>query len=99
MKFPSAASRIVLLTNPLGLAIVCSRGTSMKVTKDTIIEDVLKAHPDAIQVFIKHKMGCIACMGATQESIEMGARMHGIDPEPIVKELNDLFGQEKTEEK
>ncbi len=70
----------------------------MRVTKDTIIEDVLKAHPRAIEILMKHNLGCIACMGATQESIEMGARMHGIDPEPIVKELNELFGEEKPRE-
>ena len=71
----------------------------MKVTKETIIEDVLRAHPRAIEVLMKHNMGCVACMGATQESLEQGARMHGIDPEPIVKELNELFGEQDQEEK
>jgi hybrid cluster-associated redox disulfide protein len=70
---------------------------SMEITKDTVIEEVLKSHPDAIQVFMKYNLGCIACMGATQESIEQGARMHGIDPEPIVKELNELFSKETPE--
>ncbi len=71
----------------------------MQVTKDTIIEDVLKAHPNAIQVFMKYNLGCIACMGATQETIEQGARMHGVDPEPIVKELNELFITKTSEDK
>jgi hybrid cluster-associated redox disulfide protein len=71
----------------------------MEITKDTIIEDVLKSHPDAIQVFMKYNLGCIACMGATQESVEQGARMHGIDPEPIVKELNELFSKDSPEAK
>jgi hybrid cluster-associated redox disulfide protein len=70
----------------------------MKVTKETIIEEVLRAHPQAIQVLMKHNMGCVACMGATQESIEQGALMHGIDPEPIVKELNELFAKETSQE-
>ena len=69
----------------------------MEITKDTIIEDVLKAHPDAFQVLIKYNLGCVACMGATQESIEQGARMHGVDPEPLVKELNELFSAKKAE--
>ena len=69
----------------------------MEITKDTIIEDVLKAHPDAIAVLMKYNLGCVACMGATQESLEQGARMHGIDPEPLVKELNELFGDAQTE--
>jgi hybrid cluster-associated redox disulfide protein len=71
----------------------------MKVTKDTVIEEVLKAHPQAIHVLMRHNMGCVACMGATQESIEQGALMHGIDPEPIVKELNELFEKETRDEK
>jgi hybrid cluster-associated redox disulfide protein len=69
----------------------------MQITKETVIEDVLKAHPNAIQVLMKYNLGCVACMGATQESIEQGARMHGVDPEPIVKELNELFGEQKPE--
>jgi hydroxylamine reductase len=68
----------------------------MNVTKETIIGDVLKANPEAIKVLMKYNMGCVACMGATGESIEQGAAMHGIDPEPIVKELNELFGGEET---
>jgi hybrid cluster-associated redox disulfide protein len=71
----------------------------MQITKDTIIDDVLKGHPGAIKVFMKYNLGCIACMGATSESIEMGARMHGVDPEPIVKELNELYGEKAPETK
>ena len=69
----------------------------MQITKDTVIDEVLKAHPESIRIFMKYNLGCIGCMGAAGESIEMGARMHGIDPEPLVKELNELFGG-KTEE-
>jgi hybrid cluster-associated redox disulfide protein len=71
----------------------------MQVTKDTIIEEVLKASPNAIQVLLKYNLGCVACMGATQETIEQGARMHGVDPEPIVKELNELFSTDTPEDK
>ena len=68
----------------------------MKVTKDTIIGEVLQAHPEAIKVLMKYNMGCVACMGATGESIEQGAAMHGIEPEAIVTELNELFGGEES---
>lgn len=68
----------------------------MIVTKDTIIGEVLKAHPEAIRVLMKYNMGCVACMGATAESIEQGAAMHGIDHEPLVKELNELFDGDES---
>jgi hydroxylamine reductase len=68
----------------------------MKVTKETIIGEVLRANPEAIKVLMKYNLGCVACMGATSESIEQGAAMHGIDPEPLVRELNELFGGEEA---
>jgi hybrid cluster-associated redox disulfide protein len=35
-------------------------------------------------------MGCIGCMGAATETIENGAKMHDIDVEALLKELNEL---------
>lgn len=61
------------------------------VNKSTPIIDALRAHPDAREVFIKHGMGCIGCMGSTNETIENGAKMHGIDVDALVRELNDLI--------
>jgi len=59
-------------------------------TKDMSIYEALQAHPQARDVFVQHGMGCISCMGATMESIENGAAMHGIDPAGIVEDLNKL---------
>lgn len=62
----------------------------MNFTKDMSIIDALNAHPGSREVFMKHGLGCLGCMGATMESIENGAKMHGIDPKRIVDELNGL---------
>lgn len=59
-------------------------------TKDMSILEALQADPRAREIFAAHGMGCIGCMGATMESIESGAKMHGIDPELVVQELNQL---------
>lgn len=61
--------------------------------KMTILE-ALQAHPGANEVFVKHGMGCIACMGAVNERIDDGAELHGIDSDLIVKELNSLIERE-----
>jgi len=55
------------------------------------IFEALTKHPEARQVFINHGMHCLDCMGATAESIEEGARMHGINLEALLKELNALL--------
>lgn len=62
----------------------------MAFNKEMSIYEALQAHPQARDVFIRHGMGCISCMGATMESIENGAAMHGIDPDGIVDDLNKL---------
>lgn len=62
----------------------------MKVTKDMIIADVLKKHVSAKTVFAKYLPACVTCGGATAETIERGARMHGVNPQIIVDELNGV---------
>jgi hybrid cluster-associated redox disulfide protein len=52
--------------------------------------EALQADPRARDVFAAHGMGCIGCMGVSMESIEDGARMHGIDPDVVLSELNSL---------
>ncbi|MGQ9637775.1 MAG: DUF1858 domain-containing protein [Thermodesulfobacteriota bacterium] len=62
-----------------------------KFTKDTVIGDVLKENPKAIKVIEKYfGSGCFTCPGMKMESISFGSLMHNIDPEVIVKELNEL---------
>jgi hybrid cluster-associated redox disulfide protein len=61
------------------------------IDKNTPIIEALRSHPDAREVFMKHGMGCIGCMGSTNETIENGARMHGIDVDALVHELNGLM--------
>ncbi len=52
--------------------------------------EALQADPRAREVFAAHGMGCVGCMGVSMESIEDGAKMHGIDPEMVLAELNRL---------
>ena len=60
--------------------------------------EALQADPRARDVFAAHGMGCVGCMGVSMESIEDGAKMHGIDPEVVLSELNNLppLPQENT---
>lgn len=60
------------------------------INKNTPIIDALRSHPGARDVFMKHGMGCIGCMGSTSETIENGAKMHEIDVDALIEELNAL---------
>ncbi len=64
--------------------------------KSTPIIEALKSHPEAKRIFAKHGMGCIGCMGSLTETIENGAKMHDIDVEALLEELNDLIRANKS---
>lgn len=66
-------------------------------TKDMSLMEALQADPRARDVFASHGMGCVGCMGVSTESIEDGAKMHGLDPEAVVLELNHLAALSKEE--
>ncbi|MEZ4599214.1 MAG: DUF1858 domain-containing protein [Syntrophotaleaceae bacterium] len=61
---------------------------SDKITKDMTFKDVLQMGPEVVQVFMKYKMGCIGCAAAKFESVEQGAKAHGIDVEALLRDLN-----------
>lgn len=62
----------------------------MIITRKTSILEALQAYPESKEVFARHAMDCAGCMGAIHETIESGARMHGIDLTVLLKELNAL---------
>lgn len=65
-------------------------------TKDMSMMEALQADPRAKDVFAAYGMGCIGCMGVSMESIEDGAKMHSIDPNAVVAELNKLVPVEES---
>lgn len=66
------------------------RGGMTTFSREMSILEALQADSRARDVFTAHGLACIGCMGAMMESIEDGARMHGIDPVALLRELNLL---------
>lgn len=61
-----------------------------KITKDMRIDEILKKYPETAEVFVKNGIHCVGCIAANFESIEQGAIAHGITPEELVEELNEV---------
>ena len=59
----------------------------MKITKDTVLADVLREYPQCIEVLDKHSMPCRTCMGASTGTVEEGAIMHDVDLDRLIEEL------------
>lgn len=59
------------------------------VTKDIKIMELVKEYPESIAVLMKHGFHCIGCVAAQFETLEQGAKAHGIDADELVKEINE----------
>ena len=63
----------------------------MKVTKDSIIGEVLDFDSETAQFFFEIGMHCLGCPSARGESIEMACEVHGTDADELVKKINDFL--------
>ncbi len=70
----------------------------MRITKDMTIFDIIRSHPRAIVVFRENEMSCGGCMAVMDESVEKGARRHGVDLEKLLFDLNALFSEAEGDE-
>lgn len=62
-----------------------------KVTKDTIIMDVLKIDPGTAPFFLNIGMHCLGCPSASGESIEQACAVHGVDCDQLVNAINEYL--------
>ena len=59
------------------------------IDKDMKIEDILRQYPQTIPVFRKLGLDCVQCQLSQFESLENGAKVHGIDLQSMLADLND----------
>jgi hybrid cluster-associated redox disulfide protein len=62
-----------------------------KITKTMTFQQILEIDPRTAQVLKHYNLGCAGCLGAPTESLEQGARAHGLDADEILTALNALF--------
>ena len=62
-----------------------------EITKEMSIIEIIQKCPQAGEVFAKYGLGCIGCAAARFENLEAGARVHGVDPNQMVAEINALL--------
>ena len=63
--------------------------TNFEITKESIIADILRERPECIEVFDRHEMPCLTCMGASTGTLAEGAMMHDVDADVILEELRE----------
>lgn len=61
----------------------------MNVTKDTNLGDLVKSYPQAGVILLEYGLHCVGCFANTYDTIEMGARVHGMTDE----EVDEMIGR------
>lgn len=65
-------------------------GLVMKFTKDMTVAQILRANSKTAEVFMRYGMHCLTCPGATGESVEQAAMVHGFNADEILEDLNKV---------
>ncbi|MEZ4812703.1 MAG: DUF1858 domain-containing protein [Caldisericia bacterium] len=65
-----------------------------KITGEMTLGDVIKNWPETAEVFFQFGLHCIGCHISAFESVKDGAAAHGVNPDELVKALNErVFGK------
>ena len=67
------------------------------ITKDMTFIEVMNTSPEAAWILMENGMQCAGCGLAANETLEQGALAHGIDPEKLVKQINNGMKQKQHE--
>lgn len=67
-----------------------------QVTKDTRIGELLMmdSSREIQAILLGLGMHCLGCPSSQMETIEEAAMVHGIDPDALVKEINDFLAKD-----
>ena len=62
-----------------------------KVTKETMIGELLQINADIAPLLLGIGMHCLGCPSDQMETIAEAAMVHGIDPDDLVEDINNFL--------
>ncbi len=62
-----------------------------EITKDMRISDILAINPDIYYVLVDMGMHCLGCPASQMESLEEASWVHGLDPDMVVQQVNEIM--------
>ena len=66
-----------------------------KITKDTIIGEILDIAPETAPVFMSIGMHCLGCPTSRGETVEQACMVHGVDVDELLAAINQLIPAEQ----
>ena len=67
----------------------------MRITKESIIGDILDADIETAQFFFEIGMHCLGCPHSRGESVEDACAVHGTDADELVKKINEFLASKE----
>ena len=65
-----------------------------QVTKTSMIGELLGIDQNVAPILLNIGMHCLGCPSSQMETIEEAAMVHGIDPDELVKSINDFLAKD-----
>ena len=67
-----------------------------QITKSTMIGELLQIDQNIAPILLNIGMHCLGCPSSQMETVEEAAMVHGIDPDALVKEINDFLAKDSS---
>ncbi|EKE00134.1 MAG: hypothetical protein ACD_22C00088G0003 [uncultured bacterium] len=61
-----------------------------KITKDSNLGELVMQWPQTAEVLLDHGLHCVGCIAATFDTIEAGAKVHGLSDEEIAEMIERI---------
>ena len=63
----------------------------MKVTKDTLIGDMLVMDRGIAVILMQSGMHCVGCPSSAGETLDEACAVHGMDTDKVLADINEYF--------
>lgn len=63
---------------------------SSKISKDMKIDDIIEKYPNTIPILMGYGLHCVGCAFSGFDTLEQGAKIHGMPKEEFEMMLRDL---------
>ena len=63
------------------------------VNRKTLIGEIVNQYPETAEVLLGIGMYCLGCPASQAESLEDACAVHGVDPESVIKAINDKIAE------
>ena len=60
------------------------------ITKGMLLGAVIAEYPEAAEVMLEYGLHCVGCFANAYDTVEIGAKVHGMSDEEIKKMISDV---------